>query len=266
VIPEDMKHGAELVCSYNACRNAGTKFRYCVHCQLPVAKRNFFKRHKHLGKIPPERLVHGIAKVEDELSSLEGSSKRAVRCLLKKADANSLLDKLVEQKSEQLVVAQGAISPDNLTSNMRQKLVESRTDSWISLLGNRPRSRDEKAMLLWVRQVLAVSDLGDSETNVNDPAPTTSVDDNERKSNPEVNNRDELIGKEAPDAKKESEAEIKYDALGGGKMEEDDDASSKNDESEGASVKPEDDGNVSDGSTSSSEGSVDLRAHKKAKT
>jgi len=53
VIPENVRHGEELICSYFACRNAGVKFRYCSHCKVPVAKRNFRKRHKHgdnLGK------------------------------------------------------------------------------------------------------------------------------------------------------------------------------------------------------------------------
>jgi hypothetical protein len=52
VIPQNIKHGTELLCSYFACRNAGIKFRYCVYCKLPVAKRNFAKRHRHSGKIP----------------------------------------------------------------------------------------------------------------------------------------------------------------------------------------------------------------------
>lgn len=50
VIPENVKHGEELICSYFACRNAGIKFRYCSHCKVPVAKRNFRKRHKHGGE------------------------------------------------------------------------------------------------------------------------------------------------------------------------------------------------------------------------
>jgi len=47
VIPEEVEHGEELICSYYSCRNVGIKFRYCVHCKVPVAKRNFRKRHKH---------------------------------------------------------------------------------------------------------------------------------------------------------------------------------------------------------------------------
>jgi len=47
VIPDGIEHGDELMCSYPACRQAGVKFRYCVHCKVPVAKRNFRNRHRH---------------------------------------------------------------------------------------------------------------------------------------------------------------------------------------------------------------------------
>ena len=33
VIPESIEHGDELMCSYPACRQAGVKFRYCLHCK-----------------------------------------------------------------------------------------------------------------------------------------------------------------------------------------------------------------------------------------
>jgi len=60
VIPDDIKHGTELLCSYFACRNAGIKFRYCVYCKLPVAKRNFAKRHRHSGKIPDSDVAKDV--------------------------------------------------------------------------------------------------------------------------------------------------------------------------------------------------------------
>ncbi|KAL7472823.1 hypothetical protein ACHAXS_013196 [Conticribra weissflogii] len=47
IIPEGIEHGDELMCSYPACRQAGVKFRYCLHCKVPVAKRNFRNRHRH---------------------------------------------------------------------------------------------------------------------------------------------------------------------------------------------------------------------------
>jgi hypothetical protein len=42
-----MSHGEELFCSHQTCRNGGVKFRFCTVCQVPVAKRNFRKRHMH---------------------------------------------------------------------------------------------------------------------------------------------------------------------------------------------------------------------------
>ena len=47
IIPENSEHGDELMCTYPSCRNAGVKFRYCLHCKVPVAKRNFRNRHRH---------------------------------------------------------------------------------------------------------------------------------------------------------------------------------------------------------------------------
>ena len=47
VIPNGIEHGDELLCSYPACRQAGVKFRYCLQCRVPVAKRNFRNRHRH---------------------------------------------------------------------------------------------------------------------------------------------------------------------------------------------------------------------------
>jgi hypothetical protein len=40
VIPENVVHGEELICSYFACRNAGIKFRYCTHCKVRKNYRN----------------------------------------------------------------------------------------------------------------------------------------------------------------------------------------------------------------------------------
>ena len=36
------------MCSYPTCRDGGIKFRYCLLCRIPVAKRNFRLRHSHV--------------------------------------------------------------------------------------------------------------------------------------------------------------------------------------------------------------------------
>ena len=58
-------HGAELKCSHPSCMRDGIKFRYCKHCNKPVAKRNFRKRHAH-----PELIDHA----DDQVSSSKNSS------------------------------------------------------------------------------------------------------------------------------------------------------------------------------------------------
>lgn len=47
VIPENVEHGEELICSYFACRNAGIKFRYCTHCKVSVSIADICCRGSH---------------------------------------------------------------------------------------------------------------------------------------------------------------------------------------------------------------------------
>lgn len=74
MIPDKVRHGEELICSYFACRNTGVKFRYCSHCKVPVAKRNFRKRHKH-GDGQGGKGDDESASDEDEGGSDEADSK-----------------------------------------------------------------------------------------------------------------------------------------------------------------------------------------------
>ncbi|KAG7360233.1 hypothetical protein IV203_035332 [Nitzschia inconspicua] len=47
VVPHDIEHGKNLICSYPPCADLGVKFCFCVHCGIPVAKRNVRQRHDH---------------------------------------------------------------------------------------------------------------------------------------------------------------------------------------------------------------------------
>lgn len=44
---EKTPHGDNLYCSHRYCRDGGIKFRYCSHCKIPAAKRNFSTLHAH---------------------------------------------------------------------------------------------------------------------------------------------------------------------------------------------------------------------------
>lgn len=77
-IPLTAVHGDELACSNDICAGSGRRFRYCAMCALPVAHRNFVKRHGH-GMIGPRgqqvATKRSTALVNDE--DYENDSKRA---------------------------------------------------------------------------------------------------------------------------------------------------------------------------------------------
>lgn len=46
-IPDGALHGTVLLCSNAECSGSGRRFRFCNECDMPVAARNFTKRHSH---------------------------------------------------------------------------------------------------------------------------------------------------------------------------------------------------------------------------
>jgi len=134
VIPENIEHGAELLCSYLSCRNAGVKFRFCTVCQVPVAKRNFRKRHMH---------ANGD-NADDKLSDEEVDISAFARPCTPKQLASPGTD-----------VASGTKRSWSGTCNIAEKENEK---EWASLLLQRPSTDDNGAMNEWLLKVLTVSD------------------------------------------------------------------------------------------------------------
>ena len=152
VIPENVKHGEELICSYFACRNAGIKFRYCSHCKVPVAKRNFRKRHKHGGDIdiPSANAAQNAKKgIPSQITTSASREEVAV-------------DGISSQSADDSAEA-GA---------PRDQISSSRKARWASLLGKRPSSKKKEEMSAWISEVMKVSDL---ENPLNESAPTEAT-------------------------------------------------------------------------------------------
>eukprot|EP00977_Amphora_coffeiformis_P022314 scaffold10819_cov130-Amphora_coffeaeformis.AAC.1 len=213
VIPENVKHGEELICSYFACRNAGIKFRYCSHCKVPVAKRNFRKRHKHGG----EDIPRGAG--DDSGGEEEPPVKKGIPAHIMadqnhdgmEADALSSqsADSNPQEKSD-LGVRQGLVQSSMRSFEKKKKpavaeapeesaagtkISTDRKDRWAALLSKRPATKDGDSMSAWLMEVLAVSDL-DTPLKSEDgatalpgaeavpPAPASAVKEEEDKKEP----------------------------------------------------------------------------------
>ena len=171
VIPENVKHGEELICSYFACRNAGIKFRYCSHCKVPVAKRNFRKRHKHGGDDIP-RGTGDDSGGEEELPTKKGIPAHILAGQNDDALSSQSADSNPQEKSD-LGVRRGLVQSSMRTfekkkqpevakaqeSDVSAKISTDRKERWAALLGKRPATKDGDSMSAWLMEVLAVSDL-----------------------------------------------------------------------------------------------------------
>jgi hypothetical protein len=174
VIPENVKHGEELICSYFACRNAGIKFRYCSHCKVPVAKRNFRKRHKHGGEAVP---IKGDDSGGEEDVPTKGIPSQITANREEDADADGISSQSNDSTNQNQRVSEADVQKGLVRNSMRsfeaknkiksktpdngtmQKINDDRQQRWISLLSKRPSTKDSDTMSAWLMEVLAVSDL-----------------------------------------------------------------------------------------------------------
>lgn len=142
------------------CLNFFFQFRYCTYCQLPVAKRNFCKRHRHEGKIPKGQLPEGGLKDDesDNCTSEEVESDNPKSKAVAKIDAEKMLTKLVDLGVDEVRVSDPKEdAPESHTKESVAERLLMRQKEWDRLLHERPN--DEETMTTWVRKVLAVSDI-----------------------------------------------------------------------------------------------------------
>jgi hypothetical protein len=81
------------MCSYNACRKTGIKFRYCAYCNVPVAKRNFRRRHQHGGEPDGESQsgddTASRSSAEEEKSKTPSKTVKQVKSVEKPLDMST---------------------------------------------------------------------------------------------------------------------------------------------------------------------------------
>ena len=167
IIPPTIEHGDELLCSFPSCRSAGAKFRYCLHCKVPVAKRNFRNRHKHgnLGgfdkkksassgnlKTPeaertPEAAKSGEEAKMPEVPTMDGGEKPAA------VDGAESSESKPEAKADAAKSDEAAASA-NGTVSISSTQDAGKVQEWVQLMENKPDPSDKQAMAVWMMSLM----------------------------------------------------------------------------------------------------------------
>ena len=215
VIPENVKHGEELICSYFACRNAGIKFRYCSQCKVPVAKRNFRKRHKHGGDPIAGGKGDDSGGDEDNVAVKKGIPSQITASREESADADGISSQSADstnnhqdtkikpaafdgaQRGADLqqgllvrnsmrtfesakIKSKGASFENDAAQASPKTISGERKERWVALLAKRPSTKDSDTMSAWLMDVLAVSDL-ETPLQIGNSLATTEVDGRDMK-------------------------------------------------------------------------------------
>lgn len=188
-IPPTIEHGDELLCSFPSCRSAGAKFRYCLHCKVPVAKRNFRNRHKHgnMGGLDKKKAslktpesLHGAsgnkAKLENNNAHPEPSAKEDEG---EKPVASTVNEDA--KPSESPPAATAAAVASTVQSNQMESTAPSasmdlgdggakitvssshnatQVQQWVELLENKPNPGDKQSMAVWMLNLMNATEAG----------------------------------------------------------------------------------------------------------
>jgi len=176
IIPPTIEHGDELLCSFPSCRSAGAKFRYCLHCKVPVAKRNFRNRHKHgnlgdkkKGNLKtPESPGDGVGGDKKKKPEEDGGLKSEEPAAAVAADSGG--DAAAADPEED-----GKVSVS--TSHDANKVQE-----WVKLLESKPSAEDKPAMAVWMMNLMSATEksgAGGPPTALIPPIPAISSQAND---------------------------------------------------------------------------------------
>lgn len=175
-VPPRAEHGTILLCSHPVCAASGRKFRYCSVCLVPVAKRNFGKRHSHgLHQGPP-----APPSTDDDDSSFQqtkrqrleslGSLGEALRLALEQDHQHELANatsKEQEQIPKTVVIDVAPSVTETLAEVSAGSVGESTfrgglTDQermWLDLFRSRPAISNEADVRTWMDAILRTVDL-----------------------------------------------------------------------------------------------------------
>lgn len=178
-IPLHAKHGCLLSCSHPACRMSGRLFRFCAVCQVPVAKRNFARRHTH--GLSLSEIMSSTASDLDASASRVGPPKSTApdmgSKILSNLDPTNLPQKVMSSNNDKKIPGEISVgselekrngtmmTPDTMMSvegNAKRQpsqrtsisVTEDELD-WLYLFRQRPVASDSKNA--WLKRVEQVS-------------------------------------------------------------------------------------------------------------
>eukprot|EP00588_Corethron_pennatum_P025836 CAMPEP_0194308490 /NCGR_PEP_ID=MMETSP0171-20130528/5458_1 /TAXON_ID=218684 /ORGANISM="Corethron pennatum, Strain L29A3" /LENGTH=555 /DNA_ID=CAMNT_0039061165 /DNA_START=54 /DNA_END=1721 /DNA_ORIENTATION=- len=164
-VPDGLDHGADLYCSYRACRAEGCKFRYCAVCKAPAARRNFRKRHGH-GEHPKDKgnkeetCTEKKEEVDPQESSHETSEKNISEVLHDATESSKLPEELKTDSDpvDATSVKSSKVRPRPDDSYEELLKTEDLNDCWDKLLISRPDASEKPLMDAWILKVTALNE------------------------------------------------------------------------------------------------------------
>lgn len=145
---KEVTHGADLVCSHSLCFSKGVKFRYCLHCNKAVAKRNFRRRHAH-----PE-----IFGNKQQILTLEHD------------DSNNMTNNRNVTSTTKKKEEEGTDQPTDLswlpnTHQMKQAIDSTIPEAWAQLYHLRPKNGDKEQIKIWLMHAMRVADVSSKQVD-----------------------------------------------------------------------------------------------------
>jgi len=157
-VPEGLDHGADLYCSYRACRAEGCKFRYCATCKAPAARRNFRKRHGHEETKPKNKVVP--VKKTTPTSTTAETSEKVMQKVFQDAGAETTPPTTPSPDNSANTTPapkQGSKVRPRSGSDDEEMGSDELNECWDNLLTSRPDVSDKSGIEAWMLRVTALS-------------------------------------------------------------------------------------------------------------
>lgn len=168
-IPAGASHGMVLRCSHPECQASGRKFCFCKVCGIPVAKRNFSKRHGHGLLIDCKLEMHAVRSMNataaatgyGQFSAVPEDQEQSVVSTDDKFPRSVTSESLSAVSAGMLQTRNASTQRNNnpqdgttVAATAAPVQLSEEENHWLDLLHQRPNLEDQLSMSSWMDQVL----------------------------------------------------------------------------------------------------------------